>query len=290
MLIAPGAYDALSAKLIEQSGFEAVYNGGYAAVASGYGAPDLGLLGLAEMTDLYARVRRAVDLPMIADADAGYGGLLNVARTIEELATIGIDVIQLEDQEHPKQCGHLEGKTVVPFAEAVTRVEIAVDVAGDDGPAILARTDALQEHGVEEALRRANAFLEVGATAILIDAPSSLADVRAIGAGVDGPLVFNGAGTGRGPELSPEQLGELGFAAVVYPIETLYAGYSATKAILDGLRERDEIPSTTEVPRPSFDEVNALLGLPEMVSWEQGRAERINGSADQQAIKGGRDG
>ena len=228
LLTLVGAFDAMSARLVARAGAEAIYAGGFAATASNAGLPDLGLLSAEEMLAHFERMRRAVPhLPFVADADAGHGGLLNVQRTIARFATIGADAVHVEDQETPKRCGHLDGKRVVARGEAIARVRAAVDEAGTTGPAIIGRSDALAPLGRDEAIRRANAFLDAGAVAVLIDAPRAAADLEAIARQVDGPVCFNAAPTGIGPSPARGRVAELGFAVVIHPIETLLAASEA---------------------------------------------------------------
>jgi 2-methylisocitrate lyase-like PEP mutase family enzyme len=172
-LVLPGAYDAYSALLVERAGFEAVYASGYAAAASGYGLPDLGLLGLAEIAEAHGRIAAAVAIPVLADIDTGYGGSLNVARAVREMARRGITAVQVEDQVNPKRCGHLDDKQVADVAESAARIVAAVSAGDEAGVDVVARTDALAVGGMDEAVYRAGLFAACGAAAVLIDAPPS---------------------------------------------------------------------------------------------------------------------
>lgn len=272
-LIAPGAFDAVSGRLIEQRGFEAIYCGGYAAVASAFGHPDLGLAGMTDMLSVYGRVRGATRVPMIVDADTGYGGPLNVARTVCELASLGVSAIQIEDQVNPKQCGHLDRKEVVPIPEATRRIQAAVRTTGDAGPAIIARTDALAPEGIASAIERANRYFAAGAAVVLVDAMRGREEMEQIRAAVDGPLMFNAASTGKGPVLPAAELAELGYSLIVYPIEALYAAYGAMRSMLDVLHAGELVPEQGEWRRPTFDEVNDFLGFHAMLDWEREMAE-----------------
>lgn len=269
ILVAPGAHDAVSARLIAHAGFEACYCGGYATLASTFGLPDLGLMGLADMKAIYARIVRATPpaTPLIVDADTGYGGPMNVARTVTELHRIGVSAVQLEDQVNPKQCGHTTDKHVVSRSEAELRVRVAVEAAGDDGPAIIARTDALQPLGLGEAIERANRFLALGATAAFVDAPRTLEELAAIAGEVEGPTIFNAAGTGKGPLPRVAELQELGFAMVFFPIELLYSAHDAMQSALRALARDGGFDAHTA--RPSFEHFNDFLGMPELVAWER---------------------
>jgi 2-methylisocitrate lyase-like PEP mutase family enzyme len=260
----PGAYDALSARVIEMAGAEAVYCGGFACTASSSALPDLGLLSVDAMLAGYARIRRAVpDLPVIVDGDTGHGGLLNVERTIQGLIEIGIDGVHIEDQVMPKRCGHLAGKEVVDRSDAVARVRTAIAVSAQSGLAIIGRTDALGPIGITEAIWRANAFLQLGAAAVLIDAPGSLADLEMIGRQVDGPVIFNAAPTGRGPLPSAADLHALGFAASIHPIEGMLAAATAVWTTTSALLAPGERPQDVD-----WDIINSLLQTDQFLARE----------------------
>ena len=224
-LVAPGAYDALSARLIEQAGFDAVYMTGFGTTASLIGRPDVGLLSGAEMVDNARRIVSAVDVPVIADADTGYGNAINVVRTVQLYEQAGVAGIQLEDQVMPKKCGHMSGKLLVGADEMVGKLRAAVEARRDPDLLIIARTDAVAVTGVDDAIARARAFAEAGADLLFVEAPTSEDDIARVAAELAGvaPLVFNWAEGGRTPPLSLERITELGFALVIYPIGTLLA-------------------------------------------------------------------
>lgn len=274
-LVVPGAFDAVSARLVEQLGFEAAYCGGYAAIASAFGRPDLGLAGFADMLGIYRRVRGATSVPLLVDADTGYGSALNVANTVSEFAALGVTAIQIEDQVNPKQCGHLDQKEVVPIEEGALRIKVAVEVAGAEGPAIIGRVDALAPEGMDAAVERANRYAEEGAAVVLVDAVRTQAELEEIRGRVGGHLMFNAASTGTGPGLSAAELAALGYRLIVYPIELLYAAFGAMREMLGQLRLGQGVPERGEWQLPSFDEVNEFLGLPAMVAWEQARADGL---------------
>ncbi len=228
MLVLPGAYDPLSARLLARSGTEAVYCGGFAATAAQYALPDLGLLSLAEMVEIYRRIKQACQgKPLVVDGDAGHGGLLNVERTVTAFGMVGVDAFHIEDQEMPKRCGHLDGKDVVSSDEAIARVKTAVDCSAPHGIGVIGRTDAIAVHGFQDALQRANAFLDAGAAAAFIDAPQSLDQIRAIPKEIDGPVIFNAADTGTVPPPSEAELAAMGYAAVLHPLVTIMDSVSA---------------------------------------------------------------
>lgn len=266
VLVVPGAFDAFSSRLVSLSGHEAVYVGGYAALAAAHGFPDLGIAGRSDMVDIHRRVSAASNVPVIVDADTGYGGPVSVRHTVTELVGIGVAAVQLEDQVNPKRCGHVDHKQVVSIDEACMRIRVAVDATTGTGTAIIARTDALQTDGVEHAIDRANRFLECGATAVFVDTPRTFAEATAIPRGIDGPVIFNAAATGHGPTLGISQLQDLGYAMVIFPIEAFLAAMNAVQTTLAGLHQgRVEHPAAL-----TFNAANHILGLPQLVSWERG--------------------
>lgn len=268
-LCLPGAYDALSARVIETAGAEAVYCGGFAFTASSTALPDLGLLSVDAMMAGYAQIRRAVpNLPVIVDGDTGHGGLLNVERTIHHLIEIGIDAVHIEDQAMPKRCGHLAGKEVVSRNDAIARLRTAISVSAHSGLAVIGRTDALGPVGVAEAIWRANTFLQLGAVAVLIDAPGSLADLERIGRQVEGPLVFNAAPTGKGPVPTSADLQAMGFAASIHPIEGLLAAAASIWAMTVSVLGPKALAAQ---PPPAMDwaNINALLRTDEFLAREK---------------------
>lgn len=263
-VIVPGAYDALSARLVELAGFDAVYMTGFGAAASLLGRPDIGLLGGAEMTDHARRLAQAVDIPLVADADAGYGSPLNVIRTVREYEQAGVAALHLEDQASPKRCGHLSGKVLVPVAEMVAKVEAAVAARRDPELVIIARTDARAVEGIDAAIARARAYGEVGADMLFVEAPATVEEVERVADSLSGyPLLFNWVEGGRTPPLALERLGELGFAMVVFPIASLLAATGAVRSRLGRLRSgRTEQDAGTT----AFDDMVDLLGVGEAMA------------------------
>ncbi len=266
-LIAPGAYDALSARLIELAGFDAVYLTGFGAAASLLGKPDVGLLTGTDMADQARRLVLATHLPLIADADTGYGNALNVAHTVAVLEQAGVAAIQVEDQVSPKRCGHMSGKGVIDADEMAGKIRAAVDTRRDPDLVLIARTDAIAVDGVDEAIKRARAYREAGADALFIEAPTTEPDLERIAGELAGemPLVFNRVDDGRTPHLSHQRMTELGFAVVLFPVTALFAATSGVRAALAGLAAAGAPPA---VPPGTFDEFTALLGLPELRARE----------------------
>jgi carboxyvinyl-carboxyphosphonate phosphorylmutase len=267
-LVAPGAYDALSARLVEQAGFDVVYMTGFGTTASLIGRPDVGLLSAAEMVDNATRIAAAVDVPVIADADTGYGNAINVLRTVRAYEQAGVAGIHLEDQVMPKKCGHLSGKQVIDADEMAGKVRAAAAARRDPDFVLIARTDAAAVHGVEEAIRRGRLYAQAGADALFVEAPTSEDDLARIAGELRGvaPLVFNWAEGGRTPPLPLARIGELGFSLVLFPIGTLLAATAGIRRLLAGL-EAEGVPPLAGLP--SFGEFTDLIGLPEVQALEQ---------------------
>ena len=269
-LVAPGAYDALSARLIEQAGFAAVYMTGFGTTASLIGRPDVGLLSGAEMVDNARRIVAAVDVPVIADADTGYGNAINVVRTVQLYEQAGVAGIQLEDQVMPKKCGHMSGKLLIGADEMVGKLRAAVEARRDPDLLIIARTDAVAVEGVDAAIARARAFADAGADLLFVEAPTSEDDITRVAKELSGvaPLVFNWAEGGRTPPLSLDRIGELGFSLVIYPIGTLLAATAGIRSLLATLKA-EGTPVSALPALPAFDEFTDLIGLPEIQELEQ---------------------
>ena len=267
-VLAPGAYDALSARLVARAGFPAVYMTGFGASASLLGRPDVGLLSFAEMADHARRLVQAVDVPLIADADDGYGNPLNVMRTVREYAAAGVAAVHIEDQVAPKRCGHMDGKDVIDASEMVEKVRAAVEARGD--ALIIARTDARAVEGLDAALERARRYREAGADLLFVEAPTSEEDIARVASELSGvaPLVFNWAEGGRTPPLSLERITELGFSLVIYPIGTLLAATAGIRSLLATLKS-DGVPTAALDDLPAFAEFTDLIGLPEVQRLEQ---------------------
>jgi 2-methylisocitrate lyase-like PEP mutase family enzyme len=229
----PCCFDALSAKLIEQRGFPLTFMSGFAVSAARTGEPDTGLVSYGEVIAQGRDICAAVDIPVIGDADTGYGNAMNVRRTIDGFARAGFACAMIEDQVAPKRCGHTPGKQVVGRGEAMDRIRAAVDARENgSGILIMARTDARHEHGLGEAIERAAAFHELGADILFVEAPRTEKEMREVCASLPGPLMANIVEGGHTPELSAEVLGEIGFKIAAYPLTLLSA---AMKAMLDAL-------------------------------------------------------
>jgi 2,3-dimethylmalate lyase len=268
-LLVPGAYDALSARLVEHAGFDAVYMTGFGATASLLGLPDVGLLSLPDMVDNAGRMARAVDVPLISDADTGYGNAVNVARTVQQFERAGVAALHLEDQVAPKRCGHMTGKQVVPVEEMVEKVRAAVVARHDPDLVLIARTDARAVEGLDGALSRARAYLDAGADVLFVEAPETEAEVAEVAAAFPGtPLLFNWVERGRTPMLPLERIAELGFALVIFPVATLFSATTGMQRYLSELRSSGT-PLARLDDAVGFDAFTDLVGLPEIRAFEQ---------------------
>ncbi len=270
LLVAPGAYDALSARLVAQAGFPVVYMTGFGTAASVLGEPDVGLLTMSEMVSRAAALAAVVgDRPLIADADTGYGNPINVRRTVREYERAGVAAVHIEDQIWPKKCGHMEGKQIIPIDEMVQKVRAAVDARQDPDFVIIARTDANAVYGLEDALRRGRAYREAGADVIFIEAPRSIEELRTIAqAFPDVPLLYNWAESGKTPLLSLEDIAALGFKLVIFPVSLLFA---ATHALLDLLKvlKQGQTPTAYAERMVSFSQFTDEIGLPDIQALER---------------------
>lgn len=276
-VVAPGAYNALFARLIAAAGFPAVYLSGAGVANSLLGRPDIGLVTMNEMVMIAERVCDVVDVPVIADGDTGYGGVHNVARTIRAYERAGIAAIQLEDQTFPKKCGHFEGKEVVPIEHMLQRIASALDTRSDDGGIlIIARTDARAPLGLDEALHRARLYGEAGADILFVEAPQTVDELRRVGEELaDWPLLANMVEFGRTPLLPVAELGELGYSVVITPGTITRA---TTKAAEDVLAELATTGTTAGYldRMKTFSAVNDMLGLPDANAWEVDLAQRTS--------------
>ncbi len=268
-LVAPGAYDALSARLVEQAGFDVVYMTGFGTTASLVGRPDVGLLTGSEMVDNARRIAAAVDVPVIADADTGYGNAINVVRTVQSYEQAGAAGIHLEDQVLPKKCGHMSGKAVIPTDEMVGKIGAAVAARRDPDFLLIARTDAAAVEGLSAALDRARAYADAGADVLFVEAPTSEDDIARVATELRdvAPLVFNWAEGGRTPPIPLARIAELGFALVLFPVGTLLAATAGIRRLLATLRA-DGTPSAAMSELPSFDMFTDMIGLPEIRELE----------------------
>ncbi len=267
-LVVPGAYDGVSARLVERAGYEAVYMTGYGTSASRLGLPDLGFAGLAEMAENVRQMAASVGIPLIADADTGYGGPLAVQRTVRAYEAAGAAALHLEDQVWPKRCGHLAGKEIIPREEMVAKIEAAVEARTDHDLLLIARTDAIAVTDFEDALTRARAYAEAGADVLFVEAPTTFEEVEAIPRRLALPCLFNYAPGGRSPLLPFARLRALGDALILLPVQTLFAATRAMMDYLHALQEAGE-PAGLDGRLMAFADFNALIGVTEMLERER---------------------
>ena len=268
-IVAPGAFDPLAARLVEEAGFPAVYMTGFGTSAALIGRPDVGLLTMTEMAASAGRIADCVDIPVIADADTGYGNPLNVIRTVGAYEAAGVAGIHIEDQVAPKKCGHMEGKLVIAAEEMAAKVRAAVEARAQPEFVIIARTDARAVEGLERALARARLYREAGADVLFIEALVSEAEVEEAARAFPGvPLLFNWAEGGKTPPVSLARLTELGYRIVIFPISTLLAATAAMRAIL-GEIATSGTPAAALPGLPTFGEFVDFIGLPQVREAEQ---------------------
>jgi 2-methylisocitrate lyase-like PEP mutase family enzyme len=259
-LVVPGAYDAVSAKLVERAGFPAVYMTGYGTSASRLGLPDLGFAGLAEMADHVRNLAAAVQIPLIADADTGYGNALSVRRTVQTYEAAGVAALHIEDQVAPKRCGHLAGHQVVPREEFAGKIRAAIEARTDPDLLIIARTDAISAVDFDEGLRRGDAAAKAGADLLFIEAPRTEEQVARIARELTTPLLYNYAPGGRSPLLPFASLRQLGYAVILLPVDTLLVAAKAIADFLHELKRRDDVGALVDRYLP-FREFNDLIGV-----------------------------
>lgn len=258
MLVAPGAYDCITARTIAQAGFSAVYMTG-AGTAATLGYPDYGLVTMSEMADNAGRIASAVDVPVIADADTGYGNELNTTRTVREYEKRGVAGLHIEDQGFPKKCGHLDNKVIVPLDEYLAKVRAAVAARANPDFVIIARTDSRAPLGLEEAIRRANAALAAGADIAFVEAPQTMEEVAAVPKLVKGPCLFNNVWKGKSPEVAFDEAKRMGYKLVIVPGMLFKAVIGTCDAVLKQMKAEGRHPQldTGMTVRDAFRRVGA---------------------------------
>ena len=274
-VVAPGTFNALFARLIVEAGFPAVYLSGAGVANTLLGQPDLGIVTMNEMLLVAEHVCAAVDVPVVADGDTGYGGVHNVARTVAAYERAGVAAIQLEDQVFPKKCGHFEGKEVVPVGEMLERIHAAREArSGPDGILIIARTDAAGPIGLDEAIERARLYGEAGADVLFVEAPRSHEELARIGRELaEWPLMANMVEYGKTPLLPADELGALGFSLVIFPGSITRTATFAAREILEELAAAGTTAGRLD-KMASFQDVNSVVGLEDANEWEQAISDR----------------
>jgi 2,3-dimethylmalate lyase len=258
--VLPGIHDALGARLAEAAGFAAITAGGYGATATLLGRPDSSQLSLTELSEMYSRLCDATALPLLADADTGFGNVTNVARTVRLYEKAGVAGLFIEDQVFPKRCGHMAGKAVIPTAEWLAKIKAALDAREDPDLVIMARTDALAVNGIDDAIARAQLACAAGADLLFVEAPTSVDQMHRICAEVPGPCVANNVETGLSPLLPAAELQAIGYAVVIFPVAATYAVARALRDLFATIRRTgntaDALPQLV-----GFEEFNELVGL-----------------------------
>lgn len=266
-VVAPGAYDGLSARMIERAGFPAVYASG-GAIARATGIPDLGLLNLAEVTDRLATIVDAVTIPVIADADTGYGNALNAQHMVRAFERAGVAGFHVEDQTFPKRCGHYDDKSIVPLREMTQKLRAIRDAATDPDLVVIARTDALAVDGFEATIDRAHAYREAGADVIFVEAPTSIDQIEQIAERLPWPKLINMFAGGKTPLVPTDRLGALGYAIVIIPSDLQRAALWAMEQTLDAIR-RDGDSHALQDRMVSFAEREAIIGTADWLARDK---------------------
>ena len=272
LISAPGVFDMISARIADAMGFDALYMTGFGVVASHLGLPDAGLASYTEMVGRVHQIATGTKTALIADGDTGYGGLLNVDFTVRGYEAAGAQAIQIEDQEFPKKCGHTPGRRVVPLADAVNRVKVATEARSSRDFLVIARTDARTSLGLDEALRRGEAFLKAGADILFIESPESDEEMARIGRTFDVPLVANMVEGGRTPVLDKNELERLGFKIAIFPTSGFLAAGAAMRSIYEEIRSSGSSKSWTG-DMYAFDEFCRLMGFERIWQFERQHAE-----------------
>ena len=268
-VVAPGVGECLAARLVARAGFEAVYMTGFGTGVTRLGQPDVGLLTMSEMVDNASRIAEAVyPLPLIADADTGYGNPINTRRTIREYEKAGVAGVHLEDQDWPKRCGHLAGKRVIPAADMVAKIKAGCEARRDADFVIIARTDAIAVEGLESALERGEKYREAGADIVFIEAPVGREQVERVANHFKGvPLLYNMAASGKTPDIPAEELGKLGFKLAIFPNYVMLAAIPAIEHMLGELKKTGTI-GPLRGQMADFKKFTEIVGLPDIQKLE----------------------
>ena len=267
IIMAPGAYDCLTATIIQEAGFPAVYMTGAGTSVARLGYPDLALATLTEMVGNAAAIVEAVDLPVIADADTGYGGVLNVQRTVRQYQRAGVAALHIEDQEFPKRCGHLDGKSVIPMEDMVRKIRAAVDARTDPDFVLIVRTDALAVTGWDDTMRRCREYVKAGADLLFVEALRTPREAEAVAGKFGVPLVYNFVETGKSPLIPAAELERLGFKLVIYPVSALLMTCRAVGGLMQRLKESGTTAADLE-NMASLAEVFETVGLSRLLSQD----------------------
>jgi len=273
IIVAPGAYDCLTAKIIEREGFPAVYMTGAGTAVTRTGTPDLGFTTLTEMLASVSAMTSTIRVPLIADADTGYGGALNVYRTVREYEKAGVAALHIEDQTFPKRCGHLDGKDVVPIAEMVTKIRAACEARTDADLVLIVRTDALAVTGLDDTLRRCAAFAEAGADVLFVEALRNQEDIHRVRREIDVPLLYNFVEHGKSPLIPVPELEALGFKLVIFPGSLMLSVYTLARRVLREIRQYGTTANLLD-DMLSVQDFFAIVGLQELLALDTKWASR----------------
>lgn len=268
IIVLPGVYDALSARIAEKVGFSAAFQTGYGTSASLLGMPDFGFLNAGETIDNARRIINSVEIPILVDIDTGYGNPLNVWRMVNDLERIGASGIFLEDQVWPKRCGHMKGKSVINKEEYIPKLKAALDARKSRDFIIVARTDSLAQYGLDEAIERGKQYQKIGADVIFIEAPKTLEEMKRITEEINAPLLANMIEEGATPNLSSQELEKLGFRMVVFPLSALYSSTYAIKNVLSSLKQTG-MTYNLKNEMITFNEFNEFVNLTKYNKMEE---------------------
>jgi len=272
LIVAPGVFDGISAKIADRMGFECLYMTGYGVVASHLGLPDAGIATYTEMSGRVAQLSSITQTPLVADGDTGYGGLLNVRHTVRGYEAAGACAIQLEDQEFPKKCGHMLGRRVIAREDMAAKIKVAAESRDSKDFLIIARTDARTTLGLDEALRRAETYLRAGADLLFVESPESVEEMQRIGKAFDVPLVANMVEGGRTPVLTAAELQEIGYRFAIFPAVGFLAMGAALERAYSGLK-RDGSSTALDVPLYPFKDFSALMGFDDVSEFDKNYAD-----------------
>ena len=268
IVVAPGVFEMISALLVEKIGHHTIYISGYGTVASYLGLPDAGLASFSEMLQRISQITEVTSCAVIADADTGYGGLLNLQHTVKGYEKVGVSAIQLEDQEFPKKCGHTKGKSVIKVEDMLDKIKVAVDTRNDDNLLVVARTDSRADSGLSEAIDRVNAYHEVGADVLFVEAPESIDELAYVAAQANGPVLANMVEGGRSPFLSAEELDRLGYSVAIFPGSGFLAATQAMQEVYTYLIENGTTTGCKQNVYP-IDMMHELTGFENIWKFEE---------------------
>jgi 2-methylisocitrate lyase-like PEP mutase family enzyme len=273
-VVAPGVFDLISAKIADGLGFNALYATGFGTVASNLGVADVGIATYSDMVSRFGQMAQSVKTPLIADADTGYGGLLNVRQTVRGYEAAGVTAIQIEDQELPKKCGHTPGRRVIPAEEMMLKIEVAIESRQSEDFLIIARTDARTALGLDEAIRRGQLYAKAGADIVFVESPESEDELRRIGEAIDAPLLANMVEGGRTPIVPAQRLAALGFAIAIYPAVGFLAAAAALERVYAHLIRQGDSTGLPGTESYGFGRICELLGFPDAWEFERRWSER----------------